>query len=115
VFPYPQNTPACAAQSSIDEQVPPPVTLDFMTPIFAIGLWVAQMLWASVPETAIHKNGEPVLAENKIRASQQGQMSAPAFDPMPPENFNQAHFGGLVAFGPHRRHDLRPLLFADGI
>jgi hypothetical protein len=55
------------------------------------------------------------LAENKIRASQQGQMSAPAFDPMPPENFNQAHFGGLVAFGPHRRHDLRPLLFADGI
>lgn len=87
----------------------------FMLAIWEIELWTAQVLRTAVPEASTHKNGETVLAEYKIRAAGQRQMPPPAFDSMPAENLYEAQFGGLVAFGPHDRHDLRPFLFGDGI
>jgi hypothetical protein len=74
---------------------------------------MTQVLRAAVPETSIHKNGEPFFAENKIRAPEQWQMSSPAFDSMLSENFNQAHFSSLIPPRPNRSHDLRPFFFAD--
>jgi len=115
VLPNPQNTPAGAAQTSRHEQVPLAVAFDFITPITAIPFWLAQVLRAAVPKAAIHKNRKPIIAKHKIRTTQRRQMSSPAFDAMPPENLNEAQFGGLVPSGSHRCHDLRPFFLADRI
>jgi hypothetical protein len=70
---------------------------------------------ASVPEAAIHEDGEPLRTEGKIRAAREELIAAPACDAVPAENGDEPELGVLVAGGADGGHDLRALLFGENI
>lgn len=70
---------------------------------------------AAMPETTIHENSEPELAESKIWFARQRLLATPAFDVVGAEDRRELEFRVFVAVRVNRRHDLRAFLFAEHI
>jgi hypothetical protein len=60
---------------------------EFAPPESAIVFWVGCVLWATVPETSVHKQCEPRLPENKIRFTENFLIPPPAGNAMSPKKF----------------------------
>jgi len=69
VFPNPQHPPIGPPQGARHEFVARDVPGKFPAPERRIALRLCSMLWTAVPETAVHKQCQPRLSENKIRAN----------------------------------------------
>jgi hypothetical protein len=65
-FPDPQHPPTAAAQGSRHELIPTFVAGKFPLPERAIVLWLRRVLWATVPETTIHKHRHAMLPKDKV-------------------------------------------------
>jgi hypothetical protein len=83
MFPNPQDMPIGRPQGPVHEPVAGDVAGEFLFPESAIAFWLCRMLWATVPETAIHKNREFELWKNKIRFAEDFLMPPPAIDFVP--------------------------------
>jgi hypothetical protein len=66
VLPNPQDAPAGTAQGAVDQLVARFVRGKFPTPERAVVFGLGGVLWAAVPETAVHENGKAHLAENEV-------------------------------------------------
>ena len=73
------------------------------------------MLRATVPEAAIHKNGQPLFWENEIRLAKNRLMPPPTFDAVPAQQFGQRQFRLLVAAPANPRHHFRPLRLGENV
>jgi hypothetical protein len=67
------------------------------------------MLWASVPEAAIHKNSQTMFRKSKIGIAEQVKIPSPARNSISAEDTSEFGFCGFVSFRFNRSHDLRPL------
>jgi len=68
-----------------------------------------------MPETAVHKNGEPCFSKEEIRFAENLLMPPPASDAMETEQFHQGQLGVPVALAPDAGHDSGPLGFGKNI
>jgi hypothetical protein len=71
------------------------------------------MFRATVPETAIHKNGDTFFAENEIRAPRNFRVPPPTSKPRFMKDPHEHKFSSLVAPAAHRRHNPGALLFVE--
>lgn len=97
-FPNSDHLPAFLRQFFCNCFVSGFVALDLVAPVCGVvrGSDVAAVM--SMPETAVGKNGDSILGEDKIGMTRKFRVSAPADDMMMFENPNQLQFRGLVAF-----------------
>ena len=113
VLPNPQHTPALGAQDAADLSIPCPIAVQFPLPKHAIMAWLGAVLWAAVPETAVHENRQPLGAKGEIRFAKQVPMTPPAGDAMPPENLCKGQFRLLVAGRADSGHHFGALRFGE--
>src|SRR5579859_4126839 len=73
------------------------------------------MLWASMPEAAIHENNQPFPAECEIGFSQNGQVSPPACNSVLPQQPGECNFRGLVATSANAGHNLGTLCLGENV
>jgi hypothetical protein len=57
-----------------------------------------------VPETAIHKNGDPLSAKHEIRFPEEPLVPPPARDAIRAEDRDHSQFGVLVSASANARH-----------
>lgn len=69
--PHTDGKPADGHQLFVDFPISCNVGFNFFLPELSIGLRLGMMFWATVPETAIHKNGDPCTFEYDIRFAEQ--------------------------------------------
>ena len=70
---------------------------------------------ATVPKTAVHKNGESFASEYEIRFSWKHLVSSPARDAVRSKNCNQHEFCVLVSGGLDCSHHPRAFSFAENV
>ncbi len=63
------------------------------------------MLWATVPETAIHEKGQPAAPKKKIRLAEYILVSAPAGDVVQAKQPHQGKLRVLIAVPANSGHD----------
>jgi hypothetical protein len=85
VFPNSQHTPAPASKRTIYKSCANFVAFKLLFPKRAISFGLCAVSWAAVPKTAIHKNGQVELFENKVRFAEARLISPPASNSVPPE------------------------------
>jgi hypothetical protein len=66
VRPQPDDGPAVGPQSLISVSVAPPVRVDLGTPPFRVRLRPRSVARATVPEAAVHKDGDPRHSEDNV-------------------------------------------------
>ncbi len=71
MLPDSDHSPPRVAQLSVVESIPLHVSGDLGAPVGGVGLGARSMLWASVPEAAIHKNGYLLAPEDDVRSAAQ--------------------------------------------
>jgi len=113
MFPDSQHAPSPRPQRAIDPLIPGNIPAQFPVPEPAVMAGPGAMLWAAVPETAVHKNRHPLRAKREIRLSKQSGMASPAEDAMPPQNLRQRPLRLLVPGRSNAPHHLRPLRFGE--
>ena len=96
MLPNAEDSVAAIAQSKGHGAVAGAVSVDFGIPVFAVRAGAAVAAGAAVPEAAIDEQDEAFSAEDEIRFSGHGQMSAPAVDAGGAKDGNEAEFGGFV-------------------
>src|SRR5436189_145424 len=80
VLPKSQHTPAGLVQLAVHHPVSRPIPCDLVIPIPLIGVWTAIALRATVPEATIHKHGNALVSENKIRFADKHLPPPPALN-----------------------------------
>lgn len=73
------------------------------------------MLRAAVPEAAVDEDCQLELRENKVRLTENGPFSAPAYDPVLSENVSESLLRVFVAAPPDARYDFRSLSRGENI
>lgn len=96
MLPNPQNAPARLPQGLIHQPVTGLVRGQFAPPERAIVLWLGRVFGAGMPEAAVHENCQPCLQKNEIRFAEHVQMTPPAGDFVPTQQFCQRQFRVLV-------------------
>jgi hypothetical protein len=76
VFPNPHNPPAESAQLAVHAAVAGFVRGEFFSPERTIASGNFAVLWAAMPETAVHKECQPVPSKKKIRFAENFLMPA---------------------------------------
>jgi len=66
MFPEPKNGPPELAKSQVRIDVTTTIGLDLLSPEFGVALRPCGVVWAPVPETAVHENGDPLPRECHI-------------------------------------------------
>jgi len=112
VFPNPHDTPAIFTQNAVDPTVPRLVANNLFIPKLFIGTRAAITTGATVPETAVHEEHQPVPPKKKIRLAENILVPTPSGDMVPTKKFHQGQLSGLVATAANFRHHFRP--FAPG-
>jgi len=115
MLPNPHHPPPLPPKFPIDLPVPCPVRIQFPFPEGAVVFGLGVMLWAAVPETAIHKDSHTTGRKNKIRASHQRPFPPPAGDLVLSEQGYHAQFGFQVARPANPRHAVTTLLGSQNI
>lgn len=64
-----------------------------------------------MPKTAIDKNGQFELSEDKVWLSVNGSVPSPAINSIFTKRRSKNDFGGIIATRPDASHYFRPLLF----
>jgi hypothetical protein len=91
------------------------ITSNLLEPITAVAGWHPAMLRATVPETAIDKQGEAFPAKRKIRLPRKRYMPSPAdYAIFSEEPFNK-YLRLLISSRANRCHDLRTLILGEYI
>ena len=110
-----QAAPAAAAQGAVDEEVALPIAPEFLPPEKRVAGGHAAMPGTTVPETAIHKQGDPRRAENKVGLAEDRLMPPPARDTVGAEPFDHHHFRGPVAVRTDAGHDGGAFGFGENV
>lgn len=105
VFPDAEHMPAVSSQETADLTVTRLVAVDLESPESGVLTGPDAMQRATVPETAIDKDGQAQLGKHEVRFAGQRVMSAPAADVGFSENMDQAQFRGAVAVAAHLGHE----------
>src|SRR5437870_2878448 len=69
VLPHPHHQPACLRETSRGVAVAPSILVDLLPPPARVRLRPAGVLGASVPETAVHEDGDPRGSEDNVRVT----------------------------------------------
>jgi len=67
-LPYPQHPPPGASQGARHQGIAPFVVAEFLPPERRIVFGLGRVFGATVPETTVHENGEPLPGKDKIRS-----------------------------------------------
>jgi hypothetical protein len=97
VLPNTHNLPSIPAQLATHSSVSFPVVGDFSIPKLLIAARAFVALWATVPETPIHKNDNALAPKSKIRLAKQRLVASPARDMELPKYFNQPQLCRFVS------------------
>lgn len=73
------------------------------------------MLWATVPETSIHKHDYALFRKSEVRVPVRWKMPAPASDRSVAEDLDEFDLGVSVACGPDGSHNGRSFPFAENV
>lgn len=84
MFPNANHLPAIPAQAPCHNTITPLVSRDFLLPKSGVLLGLCSVPWTSMPEAAVHKHTEPILAENEVRFARQIVAATPTGDLVPP-------------------------------
>jgi hypothetical protein len=103
-FPDANDSPPHAAQLPIHEPVPGVVALDLSRPVGRIVPGALVALGATMPEAAIHEDGQMLRWPDKIWLAKHRLMAAPAAETSPPERRRQPHLGAGVPGRPDGGH-----------
>lgn len=115
MFPNPKHLPTGFFQEEGGFPVTKDISSDLVSPVPAVVARHSQVSGAAVPETAVHKDREASARKDKIGLADKSIVATPAGDAMRPENSGQPQFGGTVAGGPDRGHDLGSFLLGEHI
>ena len=85
MFPNPNHFPIFLAKASTRLFVATSIIFKFSMPERDIGGRKAVMPRATMPETTIHKNGQPCFGEHEVRSSWNGIVATPSLDAITPE------------------------------
>ncbi len=78
MLPYAHDNPTGTGQSAVGVQVPPPVTVNLGRPVPVVDLMTPPaMVRATVPETAVHKNGYTCRPEHDVCLAAQARQGRP--------------------------------------
>ena len=113
MFPDSHDTPAFTTEFPVHHTVTRLVTGEFPFPEGPVVRWHGRVLWAGVPEAAVHKHRNTRIWENKIRFSEYRLIPPPAGDAMFAEQLHQRDFRFHVPASANPRHDLRPFSFGE--
>ena len=109
------HPPAAMLKKSSDLEIPGLVAGDLGLPISGPRFWHPAVGAASVPETAVHEYRETGAAEDKIGASGDWLVPAPAGDAGGAEHRGELQLGGFVAARADGSHDLAALLLCEHV
>jgi len=115
MFPYPHDTPAEFAQLAVHPAVTHLVGGELLFPESTVAGRNFTMLGATVPETPVHKQCQPVPPKKKIRFAENILIPAPAGDVVPAEQCYQREFGVFVSLPANPGHNSRTLFFGENI
>jgi hypothetical protein len=91
------------------------IALKFGKPIAPVGRWIAAMLRASVPETAVDENHDTLAAKRKIGTAGQRLVTAPTGDSISPKYGGKLELCLLVPAGTDTGHHVRTLFFGENV
>ena len=97
MLPNSDDCPAKAAQFATHSSVALPVVADFGIPKLLIAAGALVTFRASVPETPVHKNDNPLASKGEIRLAKQRLIAPPSGNMGLTENLNQAQLSCLVS------------------
>jgi hypothetical protein len=91
------------------------VPIKLALPERTIACGTRAVLWAAVPETAVHENGDAQLVKSEVRFSQKQGVPSPACDSLGAKQSRQRAFGLLVPVRPDARHYFRALRLTEDV
>jgi len=116
MFPNAENANAVALQDAPDLPGAPLVAADLPLPIAAVVLGEPEAARTSVPETAVHEDGQLAAGKPKVGlAGYEGWAQSPAGDSPANQRQAQARFRGAIAAGSNLGHEPAAGLFAERV
>ena len=117
VFPDLPDPVAERLQVSGDGDSPQPIRGQLLEPVVSVGFGHPPLAsGATVPETAIHEDGDLRIRKDEVRAARQlGCVHSPAPDARPHQCGSQAPLCRAVAFGPHSAHAVTSVCAAKSV
>lgn len=115
VFPDAEDAPALLAEGAADEAVALAVAADFLAPESPVALRHPAVLGATMPETAVHEDGQPGGAEEEIGFAEEGLAAAPAGEAVGAEDPDEREFGVPVAVGTDAGHEVGALGWGEDV
>lgn len=97
MLPKSYDTPVRLPQGPCNELIPHLVCHEFLPPESCVVFGLSHVLWATMPETAIHKHRKSELGKNEIRFTKDGLMPPPAGNTVVPKKLRKCQFRILVA------------------
>ena len=110
-----EDAPAAFTQLAIHFPVAFAVADDLGFPEFAIPLRGPVALGTAMPETAIHKDRQPLLAEGEVWLTHKLQMPPPSGNPLFLEDLDQRPLCALVPLSLDQGHHLGSLLLGEDV
>jgi len=105
--PNPNDLPSICLECPCDEPITLAIVGHLTDPKLGILSRGSVVPRATVPETTIHKQGDPLGRENKVGMTKYRPMASPTGDAVSFENRHQSQFGVFVPFGTNLGHQLR--------
>ena len=115
MFPNSHHPPPLRPKRAIHLPIPCPIPVQLPLPEAPVMPGLRPMLWATVPETPVHKNRHPLLAKREIRLAKQSHLAPPSGDVMPPQHLRQRPLRLPVSRRPDSPHHLRPFRFGEDV
>lgn len=115
MLPHADDPPAGRAQGRVYLAVTIFVSLNFLGPKLGVGLWLASMVGAAVPETAVHKQRDFAFSKYKVGFSKEMLPSAPSRDAICPEKCDYSQFSPFVFIRPNPSHHFGTFRFCKNI
>jgi hypothetical protein len=100
VFPNPENSPTVFAKGSANKQITSLVCREFVVPESRIVLGQRPVLWATMPEAAVHKHGNALLWKHEIGLAEFGLISSPSGNLVRSQQAHQCLFCAFVPAPP---------------
>jgi hypothetical protein len=116
MLPNSKHDPIHRSQQSHYSPITKDVFVDLLDPKGPIRRWDVPTTLASMPETAIHKNGDLLLRKDKVGLTDNLRViPAPTLYSIQSKDFCKSYFRGLVPLPLNGGHHLGALLFGEYI
>jgi hypothetical protein len=97
MFPDTEDEPSVMSQRFCNQTVPKLVRGELPSPKQPVAHRHVEMPRATMPEAPVHENDDALPAKDKIGFSEDGRMSSPTGDFVPPQKAGKCDLRGLVA------------------